>query len=297
MKKKTKSKDNIQFVFFGTPTLSVIVLDELKNAGMLPALVITAPDRPAGRGLKITPPPVKVWALTHNIPLLQPEKLDADFLSELQTTQYDVFIVAAYGKILPKELLDIPKHGALNVHPSLLPKFRGASPIVSAILEDSKETGISIMSLDEEMDHGPIVAQKKIALADWPPRASELGETLAHEGGKLLATVLPHWVASEIEAKEQNHDVATYCKKITKVDGLINLNDNVYKNLLKIRALEGWPGTYTFFERNGKKIRVGIIGAHIENENLIISRVKAEGKREMPYEEFLRSGAVVPSRA
>lgn len=143
-----------------------------------------------------------------------------------------------------KEILRIPKYGTLNVHPSLLPKLRGASPIISAILEDEKKTGVTIMLVDEKMDHGPIVAQASIEIEDWPPRASMLLEMLAVEGGNLLAEVIEPFIAGEITPEEQKHDEATYTKKIQKEDGLIDLSGDPYENLRKIRAFEGWPGTH-----------------------------------------------------
>ncbi|OGG58316.1 hypothetical protein A2853_00130 [Candidatus Kaiserbacteria bacterium RIFCSPHIGHO2_01_FULL_55_17] len=288
---------NIRFTFFGTPQLAVTVLDELERAGFLPDLVITTPDERKGRGLKLSPPPVKEWALSHKIEVRQPKKLTLDTLKD--TGGWDVFVVVAYGKILPKEVLEAPRHGVLNVHPSLLPRLRGASPIKSAILNDEKKTGVSILLLDEEMDHGPIVAQKPLSsppAGGWPPRASELEGVLMHEAGKLLARIVPLWVSGEIEAREQNHDLATYCEKIEKEDGLLNLSADGYKNLLKIKAYEGWPGTYAFFERSGKKIRVQILDAHLDPSTslgaskLVIDKVQPEGKRGMDYEEFLRSG-------
>ena len=281
----------LSIAFFGTPELSVIVLDEMGAAGLVPSIVVTSPDEKKGRSLKLAPPPVKVWAEARSIPVLQPEQLDDSFLDQLRSTNYELFIVVAYGKIMSRTVLDMPRHGVLNVHPSLLPRLRGASPIRSAILNDEKKTGVSIILLDEEMDHGPIVAQKPIEVQDWPARASELEKTLMREGGVLLARILPHWVKDELEAREQNHDLATYCGKIEKEDGLLDLDADPYQNLLKIRAYEGWPGTYTYFERAGKRIRVGIMDAHLENDSLVIERVKPEGKKEMPYEEFLRSGA------
>lgn len=292
----TKNRANSpKFVFFGTPTLAVTVLEELEKAGLLPSAVVTTPDEKRGRGLKLSPPPVKEWALARGIPVHQPEKLGAAFASQLAG---DVFVVVAYGKILPKSVLDIPKRGVLNVHPSLLPRLRGASPIRSAILNDDKKAGVTVMVLDEEMDHGPIVAQRQVDIPNWPPRAQELEDLLMREGGRLLSQILPEWSLGNIEAREQNHDIATYCQRIQKEDGHLDLSADAYQNLLKIRAYEGWPGTYAFFERPStrsgqaaKKIRVQIIDAHIENSKLVIETVKPEGKKEMLYADFLRSGA------
>lgn len=293
MMKNQKKKSSVKFAFFGTSHIAVFVLDALKDAGLIPSLIITPPDKAKGRGLAVQTSAVKEWALANGIDVLQPERLDSAFHSELQSPGHtlDVCVVVDYGKILPQELLAIPHRGFLNVHPSLLPRLRGPSPIRSAILNDEKTTGVSIIVVDEEMDHGPVVAQKRITVPNWPPHLAELEEILVREGGRLLAQILPQWVAGEIDAHEQNHDIATYSKKIEKEDGLLNLADDAYKNLLKIRGHEGWPGTHAFFGRNGKKIRVGILDAHIENNVLVPDRVKPEGKKEMGYAEFLRSGA------
>lgn len=284
------------FIFFGTGDIAVGVLDELEKADKLPALIVTAPDKPAGRGKTMTPPPAKHWALTHDIETLQPEKLDADFIASLQskTAALDVrvFAVVDYGAFLPKKLLNIPARGVLNMHPSLLPRLRGPSPIRSALLEDARETGVTVMLVDEKMDHGPVVAQRKVTVPNWPPRGRELDALLSREGGKLLAEILPLWVRDDIESHEQNHDVATYSTLFKKEDGALDLvNGDPYKNLLKIRAFDGWPGTYSFFEKNGERIRVQILDAHIENGKLVPDTVKPEGKKEMPYRDFAHSGA------
>jgi len=284
---------NIRFAFFGTSPLSGPVLDTLLEAGHVPSLVVAGLDTIDSRTKETVFPPEKVWALAHGVEVVQPEKIDAAFVATLQTSAWDVFIVASYGKILRSEILNIPKHGVLNVHPSLLPRLRGPSPVRSAILNDEKEVGVSIMLLDEEMDHGPIIAQKKVALDEWPPRGIELDAILAEEGGKMLTSILPLWCAGEVEAHPQNHDLATYCHFLKKEDGLLNLADDAYQNLLKIRAYEGWPGTYTFFVRDDKKIRVKILDAEIINGALQLIRVIPEGKREMSYEEFVHSGAKI----
>ncbi|MBI4068040.1 methionyl-tRNA formyltransferase [Candidatus Kaiserbacteria bacterium] len=291
MRKSFRSPRDVRFAFFGTPHVAVIVLDELARAGFMPSLIITRPDTAQGRGKVVTAPPVALWATKHGIPISQPIHMTNGFIYEAIAEEWDVFVVAAYGKILPQALLDIPAHGTLNVHPSLLPHLRGPSPIRSAILNDERDVGVTIIQLDAEMDHGPIVEQEIVDMPEWPPRARELEDTLAHEGGKLLAHALLPWVREEIAAQEQDHTQATYCKPIKKEDGLIDLSDDPYQNLLKIRAFEGWPGTYTFFERNGQKIRVQIIDAHLHNDALVINIVRPEGKRDMPYVDFLRSGA------
>lgn len=293
MKRKFLKPSNVRFAFFGTPEIATVVLDELARALFLPSLIVTRADSPSGRGKILTPPPAKVWADKKNILVMQPKKITPEVIAELARDEWDLFVVAAYGKILPQSLLDIPKHGTLNMHPSLLPRLRGPSPIRSAILTDEKEIGVSIILLDAEMDHGPTVAQEKIKIMEWPPRASDLEQTLAHAGGELLSKVLLPWVNDEIEAREQDHGKATFCTMTKKEDGFIDLANDHYKNLLKIRAFEDWPGTYTFFKRNNQKIRVQIVDAHINSEGALqINTVRPEGKRDMLYADFLRSGAV-----
>lgn len=278
--------NELSFVFFGTGAIARTVAHELDAAGYRPALVVTAPDAKKGRGLLSSASAVALWTAELGIPTLKPEKIDDDFLDVLRSADYELFIVSDYGTIVPKALIDIPPKGCLNMHPSLLPHLRGPSPIRSAILNDERETGVTIMLLDEQMDHGPIIAQRKVAVPMWPPRGSELDALLAREGGRLLADILPMWMRGEIEPQQQNHDVATYTKKFKKEDGEIDLAGDAYANLLKIRAFEGWPGTYTYVERGGKKVRLKILDAHIEGARLILDSIVPEGKRAMPYADF-----------
>lgn len=280
---RTKNSD-IRFAFFGTSHIAVYVLDALRSADLVPKRIITQTPKPQGRGLASRATEVEHWAREHDIPVAYDTK-------EFEEAAWEVAVVVDYGNFLPERLLDIPRRGFLNVHPSLLPRLRGASPMRSALLKDEKKTGVTIMLVNERMDEGPVVAQKKVDIQNWPVRNAELEEILLREGGALLAEILPQWVAGDIDAHEQNHDVATYAEKIKKEDGLLDLKADAYHNLLKIRAYEGWPGTYTFFERGGKNIRVGILEAHLEGAKLVLDSVKPEGKREMPYAEFLRSGA------
>lgn len=281
-----------KFAFFGTPDIGIWVLDELEKAGFLPTLVITNPDAPQGRKMILTPSPVSMWAEARGITVLKPSSLkDATIADTLRTSGIELSIVAAYGKLIPEALLNIPKYKTLNVHPSLLPKLRGASPIRSAILEDMNPTGVSIMALTPGMDEGPILAQETVSIPeeDWPLRGTELDELLAKRGGALLAQILPAWITGEITPEEQDHTQATYTQKITKEMGLIDLTDDPYKNLLKIRAFDGWPGTYFFYEKDGQQIRVKIIDATIENRLLKITRIIPEGKKEMDYETLFKN--------
>lgn len=276
----------IKIAFFGTPAFSVITLETLKSAGMTPELVITQPDKPVGKGLAITAPPVKVWAQENNIEVLQPTNLkDPIFLEKIKG--FDVFVVVAYGKIIPSEVIYAVNNKILNIHASLLPKYRGASPLESAILSDDRNTGVTIMQIDSEMDHGPIVAQEKVDIANWPPNYLELGNALVEAGSTLLVKILPDYVESKITLKEQNHVDATYARKIEKTDGEINLEADPYQNFLRIQAFSKWPGTFFFKEINGKNTRVVIKKAEFTDGKLALLRVIPEGKKEMDYKDFI----------
>lgn len=286
----TNKSRHLKTIFFGTSFFSVLVLDELKNDGFLPTLIITAEDKPVGRKLILTPPPVKIWAMDHGIPHIQPKSLRKDFLPSFITEHgkdWDLFLVASYGKIIPKEVLDIPRFGALNVHPSLLPKLRGASPLQSAILFEN-ETGVTIMKIDEEMDHGPLLDQKKIDFPSWPPSYDELEKVLGKEGGKMLADIIPPWIEGKIKEIPQNHIEATFTKKIEKEDGYIDLLENPELNYRKIQAFSHWPKAYYFEEVDNKKIRVNVTEAELRNGELKIKRVIPEGRKEMRHDDFLR---------
>lgn len=277
--------------FFGTPQIAVWVLDELKKENLLPALVITNPDAPKGRKLALTPSPVALWAEREGIETLKLQTLkDASVAEALKSSGCDLFIVAAYGKIIPQAILDIPKYKTLNVHPSLLPKLRGASPIRSAILQDVFPTGVSIMVLTQGIDEGPLLAQEAAAITPemWPVRGAALDYLLAQHGGSLLARTIPKWVEGSVNAQAQKHSEATYCEKITKEMGELDLTADPYKNYLKICAFDEWPGTYFFTEQNGKRVRVKIAGASFAHGTLTITRVIPEGKKEMDYTAFLK---------
>ena len=284
----------LNFAFFGTPEFSTIILDELEAAGYVPSLIVCSEDKPVGRKLIITPPHTKVWAEKRGIKVIQPKSIREErnpgiteiiknISQEISGQQWDLFIVAAYGKIIPQAILDIPTQGTLNVHPSLLPKLRGPSPIESAILTED-ETGMSIMVLDADMDHGPILAQEKTVTGQWPEYADVLENTLAHQGGTMLAGVIPSWMDGTLKGTVQDHTLATICKKITKEDGLLDLNESPEKNLRKIRAFCVWPRAY--YMLNG--LRIIVTKAHIEDGKLVLEKVIPEGKKEMSYADFVR---------
>jgi len=286
-----KNINDLNIAFFGSPQMAVYVLDALLARKIKPNLIISQPDKRVGRGLLLTKPPAKIWAEKNNIPVFQPNTLTNQEIVQTITNKgvWDLFIVAAYGKIIPQSILDIPKYGTLNVHPSLLPHLRGASPIQSAILEDN-ETGVTIMLMDEQMDHGPIIMQQKTETQNWPPRTSELLKITGAQGGKMLAEIIPKWVENKIQPREQDHKNATFTKKIQKEDGLINLNEDSLKNFRKIQAFDIWPRAYFYTETNPqcKKTRVIITDASLENKKLIIKKVIPENKKEMDYNIFIQ---------
>ena len=280
---------NLNFAFFGTSEFSVKILEKLIENGYVPSLIITAPDKPQGRKMIMTPPPVKVFAQTHNLKIDQPERLAGKPPSGgLTAKPFDLFIVASYGKIIPKSILDIPKFGALNVHPSLLPKFRGPSPIQSFILSGEKKTGVTIMLMDEQVDHGPILAKQELEFSKI--NAKELEEKLAELGGQMLVDTIPKWINGEIKAEKQDHSQATFTKKINKEEGFVDLEkDNPELIYKKFIAFQPWPGIYYFAQKNNQKTRVIITDMEFKNGRLLIKKVKPEGKNEMDYGKFIKS--------
>lgn len=296
-----KNLKEIKWAFFGSSHFSVLVLNELESLGALPQLIVTTPDKPRGRGLKVEIGEVTAWAAARNIPVLAPASLRGEtgetFVHDTsERGPWDAFLIASYGKIVPAIVLNIPAHGTLNIHPSLLPKLRGPSPIESAILSEN-ETGVTIMQVDEQVDHGPIVAARPVAFSEWPPYFKDAESTLAREGAKLFVEVLPGWVSGEISAQEQNHSAATFTTKFEKEDLQLDLSNltnaenssaTVEKNLRKIRAFSENRGAFYFQKSGNKEIRVIVTRARIENGKLIIEKVKPEGKKEMGYEDFTR---------
>ena len=193
----------------------------------------------------------------------------------------DFFLVVAYGKILSEEILNIPKLGSINIHYSLLPKYRGASPVESAILNGDNITGVTIQKMKFEMDAGPIIATEKTEILP-NEKSSELRARLIKIGGELLVNILPEFIAGKTKEVEQNENEATFCKKIKKEDGLIDLNDNAVKNYNKFRAYATWPRT--FFFKDGK--RIIITDAILENNEFIIKKILPEGKKEIDWKIF-----------
>lgn len=284
-----------RIAFFGTPEMAVYVLDALKSKGYTPDLIITAPSKPKGRKLLLTPPPVKVWADKETIECIQPEKIRTQEFEELLKSKspegWDLFIVAAYGKIIPANIFNMPRGKTLNVHPSLLPLFRGPAPLEYSILENHQHTGVTIIEIDEAMDHGPIIAQKKITVTPWPMDYLRLEKLLATEGGLLLADSIEGVLDGSIKGIPQDEQRATYTQKIKKEDGLIHLTDNPEKTLLKIKAFTGWPRTYLLMhnKKTDKEERVIVLDALLKDGTLVPTRVIPEGKKEQDWSEYLRN--------
>lgn len=298
----------MKFVFFGTPEFGAIVLEQLLKHGLQPFLVVSAPDKPVGRKQELTFSAVKVSALNNDIPLLQPDNLSDDIIEKLQA---DLFVVAAYGKILPKSFLDIPRKGVLNVHPSLLPKYRGPSPVHASILNGDKETGVSIMLLDEKMDHGSILSQEIYKEDLDSITTPELTKELALAGGKLLSKTIGEWMNNDVISSLQDDTKATYTKIIRKENGHIDWNKNAVYIVRQVRAYIEWPGAYTFVEDSkGNSLRLKIIRASFENTSkgkpglvyshqdgmavqtssglLVIHEIQIEGKSAIETKDFIR---------
>ena len=277
---------NPNYVFFGTPEFSAIVLRKLIEAKIPPSLVITNPDRPAHRKKIITPPPVK-QLITENklsIETLQPEELE-DIRPKLLALGPDFFIIAAYAKILPEEILQIPRLHVIGVHPSLLPGYRGPTPIQSAILNNEKETGVTLYLLDEKIDHGEIIAATSYKL-DGNETCGNLMKKLALLGADLLIKTIPEFLAGRLTPKKQNEAMATYTKKFTSQDGFVkpeiletalcDENREEAKSIeRKIRALNPEPGVWT--HQKGKRVK--LLEAEIREGKLILKKIQVEGQK------------------
>lgn len=202
---------------------------------------------------------------------------------DIESIKPDLVIVANYGKIIPQHILDIPRYGTFNVHPSLLPKYRGPSPIQSAILNGDREIGVTIILMDAKVDHGPILAQKKTIIGE-NETAIDLSDRLAVLGAGLLIDVIPDWISGKTRLRRQDEKRATYTKILTREDGEINWKKPAKEIEGQIRAFNPWPGTYAFHK--GKRLK--ILKARLEKNKLIIEEVQLEGKKPMLFEDFLR---------
>ncbi|MDP3996034.1 MAG: methionyl-tRNA formyltransferase [bacterium] len=272
----------IKIIFLGTPKFGAIVLEGLIKSGHKPFLVITEPDKPVGRKQIITPPPVKVLAEKYNIPVVQPAKI-SEYAEEIEKLNPSLVIIAAFGQIIPKKILEIPEYGCLNVHPSLLPKYRGPSPIQFAILKGEEKTGVTIMRISEKLDTGPILSQQEIEVSQKETFES-LHDKLAEAGTRLLIETIPRLLAGKLPPIPQEEAEATYTKILKKEDGKIDWDKSPKEIERQVRALNPWPGTYTLY--NGKRLK--ILNAEAAGGKLIIKEVQLEGKKATTFEDFLK---------
>jgi len=296
-----------RLLFMGTPDFAVPVLKALIGRYEIVG-VVTQPDRRVGRGRKLEASPVKVVALAHDLPLLQPPSLRRpDAVAELRALAPEVIVVAAFGQILRAEVLAMPPRGCLNVHASLLPKYRGAAPVAAAILAGEEETGVTIMLMDEGMDSGPVLSQVACSISPQDTRGS-LRAKLAQLGADLMVDTLSRWLAGEIVPQPQDHSQATYCRIIAKEDGLIDWSQSAVEIWRRSRAYYPWPGTYTYWRGKllkmlraealsrwsgeGEPGQVMVLDeglAVVTGEGaLLLSEVQLAGKRAMNIEDFAR---------
>jgi methionyl-tRNA formyltransferase len=266
------------FAYFGTPAVARDTLALLIERGFVPAVVITSPDAPKGRGLALTPSETKTLALAHDIPVLTPEKLDSKTITAIKELGCEYAICVAYGKIFPEALIDAFPRGVLNVHYSLLPKYRGATPLETALLSGDSETGVTVQKMVMELDAGDILAQESVKIAA-DETARELRPRLITVGAHLLAETLPSFLSDNLTPRPQDDSQATRAYKIKKEDGQLFINAPAEENWNKYRAYADSIGTY-FFEK-GKRMK--ITEASLTNGKFTVERVIPEGKREMDY--------------
>lgn len=298
---------NLKVIFMGTPSFSLPVLKKLIQANNIDVLaVFSQADKAVGRGKKITQTPTKILALKHQIPVFQPEKLKLE-LENIKQLAPDIIIVIAYGKIIPQSILDIPRFGCLNIHASLLPKYRGSSCLQAPILNGDTETGVTIMKLDANMDTGPILSQKSIIL-DGTETAETLHDKLSEMGAELLMNTIYDYCEGKIQTKAQDDSQASYVSLIKKEDGKLDPNLNAQILERKIRAFYPWPGTYLELS-NGEKLKIlsgKINKKHAENKigsfftennelflscgqnNLHILKLQRENRKPLTASEFLK---------
>ena len=267
-----------KFAYFGTPNVASETLARLIEHGLIPDLVVTSPDAPSGRGHILTPSPTKTLAISRGIKVQTPAKLDAEAITEIRTCECAYAVVVAYGKIFPEELIQSFSLGVLNVHYSLLPKYRGATPLEAALLAGEKETGVTIQKMVKELDAGDIIAQKATEI-EADETARELRPRLIIIGAELLTEVLPRFSGGFMTPVPQDSSKATHAGKLKKEDGLLSLDAHAEENWNKYRAYADSIGTY-FFE-NGKRMK--ITRASFTRDKFMVERVIPEGKREMDF--------------
>ena len=299
----------VRTVFMGTPEFAVTILESLLQSSYPVLAVYTQPDKSAGRGHPIVFPPVKKLALERQIPVMQPATLkSSEVVEKLASFQPELIIVAAFGFILPQEVLSLPKFGCLNVHPSLLPRHRGPSPVANALLCGDELTGVTIMLMDAGMDTGPILAQEKVGISFMNTTGS-LSSKLAEVGAKLLVETLPKWLGGELKPRAQDESQATYSKLITSKDAEIDWHLSAVELWQRVRAYNPWPSYYTRYQGKRLKIHKVIpfgdvakgkigevvalpeppgVGVVTKQGILGLCQVQLEGRREMLIDDFAR---------
>ena len=244
----------MKIIFMGTPDFAVVPLEEIYKAGHEIVLIVTQPDKPRGRSGKLAPSPVKSWALEHDIEVFQPKKIrDEESVDYLSKIECDIAVVAAFGQILPKSILDMPRYGCINVHASLLPKYRGAAPIQWAILNGEKKSGVTIMQMGEGLDDGDMLLTREVML-DGTETGGSLFDDLAQLGGKAVVEALELIEQGSITPVKQDESVATHVSMINKELGRINWSDAAEKIERYVRGLNPWPSAYSSFK--GKNLKI-----------------------------------------
>ena len=317
---ETSSDTRLRLVFMGTAELARESLRALAQAGRFEiAAVVTQPDRPRGRKLKLQPSPVKELALELGLPVLQPTRArDETFIAELKRLAPDLIVVAAYGQILPKAILELPQHGCLNVHASLLPQYRGASPIQAAILNDDADSGVTIMKMDEGLDTGDIVSLESTPISTYDD-AQSLHDRLAQVGGELLVRTIPDYMAGGLAPQPQPEAGVSHVGKIRKQDGEIDWNQPARAIWCRVRAFTPWPGAFVWrgvgderrilkiwktevvdagagSARSGEVLKADKDGIVIAcgSQALRVDVLQPEGKRRMSAAEFLTGHQLKP---
>jgi methionyl-tRNA formyltransferase len=306
---ENSSPMTVRTVFMGSPQFAATILGFLLEASYQVLAVYTQPDRPAGRGRALAPPPVKKLALERQVAVIQPQTFkSSEVWEKLASFEPELIIVAAYGAILPREVLSLPKFGCLNVHPSLLPRHRGPSPVANAILCGDEMTGVTIMLMDPGMDTGPILAQEKVGIS-FMDTAGSLSSKLADVGARLLVEILPRWLEGKLKAQAQDESQATYSKLISGKEGEMDWHISALELWRMVRAYNPWPGCYTWYQGRRLKIHKATpmgdagsdqIGKVVLSEEepgvgvitkqgvLGLCLIQLEGRREMPIQEFMR---------
>jgi len=297
------NKVNKKIIFWGTPDFAVPSLDTLNNLGMV-SLVITQPDRPAGRGKQVLSSPIKNYALENNINILAPDKLDNYFITNLKKYLPATFVVVAYGKIIPQEILDLSELPALNIHPSMLPILRGPSPIQSAILKGFESTGVSLMQLDKKMDHGPILSQIEAKIEPNEDYLA-LSQRLSKLGAQILKNSIFDYLEGKINTLAQDDSQASYCQMIKKEDGQIDWHKSAQDIHNMVRAYRQWPGAFTKLSNLDLKIlktevvdnNLNVGQIEFDKNNIIVGtaeksikilELQPTAKKTMTSEEFIR---------